>query len=89
VSEKGRTDAATSGGRAAHQQKRIQRDNCTVQSPQFGPLNVVRRQGVWLAFYVELLEVDFRDVIVAGEYENVAGTLVCVRDLTLAFRVSV
>jgi hypothetical protein len=38
-----------------------------------------------LRHYVKLLEVDFRDVIVAGEYESVAGELVQVRDLSCSF----
>ena len=42
-----------------------------------------------LRYYVKLLEVDSRDVIVAGEYESVAGELVRVRDLSGAFGVSV
>ena len=42
-----------------------------------------------LQYYVKLLAVDFRDVIVAGEYEPVGGELVRVRDLSRAFDVSV
>jgi hypothetical protein len=42
-----------------------------------------------LQHYVKLLEVDSRDVIVAGEYESVAGELVRVRDLSCSFGVSV
>jgi hypothetical protein len=38
-----------------------------------------------LRHYVKLLEVDSRDVIVAGEYESVAGKLVRVRDLSGSF----
>ena len=42
-----------------------------------------------LRYYVEMLKVDFRDVIVAGEYESVAGKLARVRDLSGGFDVSV
>jgi hypothetical protein len=42
-----------------------------------------------LRHYVKLLEKDSRDVIVAGEYESVAGELVRVRDLSCSFGVSV
>jgi hypothetical protein len=38
-----------------------------------------------LQYYLKLLEVDFRDVIVAGEYEPIAGKLVRVRDLSRSF----
>jgi hypothetical protein len=38
-----------------------------------------------LQYYVKLLEVDFPDVIVAGEYEPIAGKLVRVRDLSRPF----
>ena len=38
-----------------------------------------------LRHYVKLLEVDFRDVIVAGEYESTSGELVRVRDLSGSF----
>lgn len=37
----------------------------------------------WLRHYVELLKIDFRDVIVAGEYEQIGGKLVRARDLEL------
>jgi hypothetical protein len=42
-----------------------------------------------LQYYVRLLEVDFRDVILAGEYEAIDGKLVRVRDLTRPFDVPV
>jgi hypothetical protein len=35
-----------------------------------------------LRYYLDLLRLDWRDVIVAGEYEIVAGKLTRVRDLT-------
>jgi hypothetical protein len=35
-----------------------------------------------LQYYVRLLAIDWRDVIVAGEYESVNHTLTKVRDLT-------
>jgi len=38
-----------------------------------------------LQYYVGLLAVDYRDVIVAGEYEVVEGKLARVRDLTMPF----
>jgi hypothetical protein len=38
-----------------------------------------------LDYYVKLLAIDFRDVIVAGEYESVGGKLVRVRDLRASF----
>jgi hypothetical protein len=38
-----------------------------------------------LQYYVGLLAVDYRDVIVAGEYEVVEGKLARVRDLTTSF----
>lgn len=37
----------------------------------------------WLRHYVDLLKIDFRDVIVAGEYEEIGGKLVRARDLSL------
>jgi len=40
---------------------------------------------VKLAYYVDLLKIDFRDVIVAGEYESSNGKLVRVRDLNKLF----
>jgi hypothetical protein len=42
-----------------------------------------------LQYYVKLLAVDFRDIIVAGEYESIAGELVRVRDLSRSFDESV
>jgi len=38
-----------------------------------------------LDYYVKLLAVDWRDVIVAGEYESLGGKLVRVRDLSGSF----
>jgi len=38
-----------------------------------------------LNYYVKLLAVDSRDVIVAGEYDSVSGELVRVRDLSHSF----
>jgi len=38
-----------------------------------------------LHYYVKLLALDFRDVIVAGEYESVDGKSVRVRDLSGSF----
>jgi hypothetical protein len=38
-----------------------------------------------LQYYVDLLKVDYRDVIVAGEYEVVRGKLARVRNLTTSF----
>jgi len=38
-----------------------------------------------LDYYVKLLAIDWRDVIVAGEYESVGGKLVQVRDLSGSF----
>ena len=38
-----------------------------------------------LVYYVDLLKIDFRDVIVAGEYEVRGGFLARVRDLTEPF----
>jgi len=38
-----------------------------------------------LAYYVDLLRIDFRDVIVAGEYEPHNGMLVHVRNLDEPF----
>jgi hypothetical protein len=38
-----------------------------------------------LKYYVALLKVDYRDVIVAGEYDVVGGKLTRVRDLTMRF----
>jgi hypothetical protein len=38
-----------------------------------------------LQYYVGLLKVDYRDVIVAGQYEVVEGKLAHVRDLTTSF----
>jgi hypothetical protein len=38
-----------------------------------------------LQYYVDLLKVDYRDVIVAGEYEVVGGKLARVRNLTTSF----
>lgn len=38
-----------------------------------------------LVDYLDLLKLDFRDVIVAGEYEIVDGKLTRVRNLTEAF----
>jgi hypothetical protein len=35
-----------------------------------------------LRHYLDLLETDFRDLIVAGEYESISGELVQVRDLS-------
>jgi hypothetical protein len=59
--------------------------------PRFQRCALVAAQGSLekLRHYVKLLEVDFRDLIVAGEYENIAGKPLRIRDLTLAFRVSV
>lgn len=38
-----------------------------------------------LKYYVDLLAIDYRDVIVAGEYEIKAGELFRVRDLSEPF----
>ncbi len=38
-----------------------------------------------LRYYVGLLAIDYRDVIVAGEYEVVESKLARVRDLTMPF----
>ena len=38
-----------------------------------------------LQYYVGLLAIDYRDVIVAGEYEVVGGALTRVRNLTTSF----
>jgi len=38
-----------------------------------------------LGYYLKLLAVDFRDVVVAGEYESVGGKLVRVRNLSASF----
>jgi hypothetical protein len=35
-----------------------------------------------LQYYVKLIEMDFRDVVVAGEYDEIDGQLVHSRDLT-------
>lgn len=40
-----------------------------------------------LRYYVKLLAVDYRDVVVAGEYEPVGAKLVRVRDLSRPFEV--
>jgi hypothetical protein len=40
-----------------------------------------------LRYYADLLKVDYRDVIVAGEYESTDGKLVRVRDLEQPFAV--
>jgi len=42
-----------------------------------------------LQYYVKVLAVDFRDVIVAGEYESIAGELVRVRERSRSFDESV
>jgi hypothetical protein len=38
-----------------------------------------------LRYYIDLLRIDYRDVIVAGEYDPVGGTLVHARDLSRPF----
>lgn len=42
-------------------------------------------QRMHLVYYVDLLKIDYRDVIVAGEYESRNGNLVRVRDLSKPF----
>ena len=38
-----------------------------------------------LLYYIDLIAIDYRDVIVAGEYEDLDGELIRVRDLSLPF----
>ena len=40
-----------------------------------------------LLYYIDLIAIDYREVIVAGEYEQQEGELVKVRDLTQSFSV--